>query len=70
MQDILCSEVDEIMDVVKYLEMKSQNNPKDVAKEKRDERRQQRALKAQKKKTKKKKKGMGIRFVLPLSIVT
>ena len=54
MYDILYSEVEEIMDVVKYLETKSQENPKDVATEKRNERRQQRALKAQAKKKKKK----------------
>ena len=42
------------MDVVKYLEKKSENNPKDIAKEKKDERRQQRALKAKEKKKKKK----------------
>ena len=42
------------MDVVNYLEKKSENNPKDIAKEKRNERRQQLALK-EKEKAKKKK---------------
>ena len=64
MYDILCSEVEEIMDVVKYLETKSQENPKDVATEKRNERRQQRALKAQAKKKKKKGITIGRRFVV------
>ena len=42
------------MDVVQYLEKKSENNPKDIAKDKRNERRRQRALK-EKEKAKKKK---------------
>jgi hypothetical protein len=50
------------VDVVQYLEKKSENNPKDVAKGKRDERRQQRALKEKEKEKEKakakKKKGI------------
>lgn len=44
----LCSEVEEIMDVIKYLEMKSKNNPKDIAREKKEERKN--ILKKRKKK--------------------
>ena len=48
------------MDVVNYLEKKSENNPKDIAKEKRNERRQQLALK-EKEKAKKKKGNCSLR---------
>ena len=54
---IFNSEVEEIMDVVQYLEKKSENNPKDIAKEKKDEKRRQRALKEKEKAKVKKKKG-------------
>ena len=46
------------MDVVKYLEKKSENNPKDNAQAKKDERRQQHALKEKAKP--KKKKGISL----------
>ncbi|XP_028401602.1 remodeling and spacing factor 1-like [Dendronephthya gigantea] len=56
---VLACEVEEIVNVVEFLEKKAENNPKDVAQEKKNERRAQRAsqvTKAKKKKGRKSKK--------------
>lgn len=45
------------MGVVRYLEKKSQNNPKDIAKQKTDERRQQQRALEEKQSAKTKRKG-------------
>lgn len=55
---VLACEVEEIMDVVSYLERKSESNPKEIAKTKKEEKRQKYALKQQMKKQKLKQKNV------------
>lgn len=58
---LLCfSDVEEIMDVISYLEKKSESNPKEKAKAKKEEKRKQYALKQQMNKKLKKKNVKGI----------